>query len=125
MSADQWCVQTMKRLEALFFSHTTSVPNTQGMFTNLLTQFEKDGQPVTPESISAFFLTASLWGLTRMHQTADLESRRQFGIFVNHLQEAETALLKSIQIHQKSVENKPVPPSRIVQTLPITTTTQL
>jgi len=66
-----------------------------------------------------------LWGLVRMHQTTDLESRRQYGVFVNHLQDAETALLKSIQIHQKNVLAKSIPPSRIVQTLPISTITQL
>lgn len=124
--AEQWTVQTLNRLETLFFSHTTNVPHSQQMFANLLKQHELDPSIVSvTESISSFFLMVSLWGLVRMHQTTDLESRRQYGVFINHLQDAETALLKSIQIHQKNVLAKSIPPSRVVQTLPISTTTQL
>ena len=129
MAAEQWSVQTLKRLEELFFSHAppTSASLVHPMFLNLLKQFESETATSahTQESVSKFMLMVSLWGLVRMHTTTNLESRRQYGVFVNHLQDAETALLKSIQIQQKSVLTKSVPPSRVVQTLPISTTTQL
>jgi hypothetical protein len=130
--ADQWSSQTLKRLDALFFSHS---PNSgqlaPSMFLNLLKQFETDPTPSNmQESVSKFMMMVSIWGLVRMHNTTDLESRRQYGVFVNHLQDAENALLKSIQIHQKSVKPatpalSSLPPTRVVQSLPISTTTQL
>lgn len=132
MDSEQWSVQTLKRLDELFFSHvlSPSASLAQPMFLNLLKQFESDpGTSITPshtqESVSKFMLMISIWGLVRMHTTTNLESRRQYGVFVNHLQDAETALLKAIQIHQKSLLSRSVPPSRVVQTLPISTTTQL
>ena len=128
MAAEQWSVQTLKRLDELFFSHAppSSASLAQPMFLNLLKQFESEPTPShTQESVSKFMLMISLWGLVRMHTTTNLESRRQYGVFVNHLQDAETALLKAIQIHQKSLLTKSIPPSRVVQTLPISTTTQL
>ena len=127
--ADQWSSQTLKRLDALFFSHSpNSSQMASSMFLNLLKQFETDPTPSNmQESVSKFMMMVSIWGLVRMHNTTDLESRRQYGVFVNHLQDAETALLKSIQIHQKSVKPSlsSLPPTRVVQNLPISTTTQL
>jgi hypothetical protein len=121
----EWEIQTTKRLEALFFSHTTLDPQGLNMFANLLKQYEDDGKLVNIDSLSRFFLMISLWGLARIHNVSDLEARRQFGIFVNHLQDAETALLKAIQINHKTTLSKSIPPSRTVQSLPITTTSQL
>lgn len=125
--ADQWSMQTLKRLDDLFFSHNINPSSlSQPMFVNLLKQLESEPNPAnTQDSVSKFMLMVSLWGLARMHSTTNLESRRQYGVFVNHLQDAETALLKAIQIHQKSILTKSIPPSRVVQTLPISTTTQL
>jgi len=120
-----WEFQTTKRLETLFFSHSTTEPNGISMLTNLLKQYQDDGKLANTDSLSRFFLMISLWGLARIHSVSDLESRRQFGVFVNHLQDAETALLKAIQIHQKTIVNKSIPPSRTVQSLPISTTSQL
>lgn len=121
----EWEMQTTKRLETLFFSHTSIEVNGITMFANLLKQYEDDGKIVNIESLSRFFLMISLWGLARLHNVSDLESRRQYGVFVNHLQDAETALLKAIQIHHKSLLTKSIPPSRTVQSLPISTTSQL
>ena len=130
---DPWSAQTLKRLDALFFSHSPhSPPIAQPMFLNLLKQFETDPTPSNmQDSVSKFMMMVSIWGLVRMHNTNDLESRRQYGVFVNHLQDAETALLKAIQIHQKTSQPSPkpglssLPPTRVVQNLPISTTTQL
>ena len=122
---DQWEIQTTKRLETLFFSHCTTDPHSLALLTNLLKQYEDDGKLANQESVSRFFLMASLWGLSRIHTVTDLESRRQFGVFINHIQDAETALLKAIQIHQKTTFGKSVPPTRIVSSLPISTTSQL
>jgi hypothetical protein len=123
---DQWEIQTTKRLDTLFFSHSSADPQSLKLLANLLKQYEEDGKLANQESVSRFFLMASLWGLSRIHTVTDLESRRQFGVFVNHLQDAETALLKSIQIHQKTnIFSKSVPPTRIVSSLPISTTSQL
>ena len=125
LSTQEWEVQTTKRLETLFFSHTMSEPHGLAMFANLLRQYEEDGKIINEDLLSRFFLMASLWGLARIHNVSDLESRRQFGIFINHLQDAETALLKAIQIHHKTLQAKSVPPTRTVQSLPISTTSQL
>ncbi|NDJ15560.1 MAG: hypothetical protein EBY17_31035 [Acidobacteriia bacterium] len=95
------------------------------MFANLLKQYEGEGRAATAESLSYFFAMVAVWGLVRMAGSTDLEARRQYGLFVNHLQNAEGALLKALQIHQKSLLAKAVPPSRVVTSLPITTTTQL
>ena len=121
----EWEIQTTKRLETLFFSHTMSEPHGLAMFANLLKQYEDDGKIINEDLLSRFFLMISLWGLARIHNVADLESRRQFGVFINHLQDAETALLKAIQIHHKTLLAKSVPPTRTVQSLPISTTSQL
>lgn len=134
--SDQWTIQTMQRVETLLFSHAKQLPKiSQPMFLNLLKQYETDPKDEIHDSLSKFMLMVSMWGLVRMHNTTDLESRRQYGLFINHLQDAENALLKSIQISQKTsssplnlsaVPTQPVPASRVVQTsLPISTTTQL
>lgn len=129
MAAELWSVQTLRRLESLFFSHmapTQAPPPLLAMFTNLLQQYEGDGKLATAESLSYFFAMVAVWGLARMAGSTDLEARRQYGLFVNHLQDAEGALLKALQIHHKSRLAVPsVPPSRVVASLPITTTTQL
>jgi len=134
--SDQWTLQTMQRVETLLFSHVKQLPKiSQPMFLNLLKQYETDPKDELQDSLSKFMLMVSMWGLVRMHNTTDLESRRQYGLFINHLQDAENALLKSIQISQKTpatsthpitIITQPVPASRVVQTsLPISTTTQL
>jgi hypothetical protein len=134
--SDQWTLQTMQRVESLLFSHAKQLPKiSQPMFLNLLKQYEADPKDELHDSLSKFMLMVSMWGLVRMHNTTDLESRRQYGLFINHLQDAENALLKSIQLSQKTpatstpsttIITQPVPASRVVQTsLPISTTTQL
>jgi hypothetical protein len=133
--SDQWTLQTMQRVETLLFSHAKQLPKiSQSMFLNLLKQYETDPKDEIHDSISKFMLMVSMWGLVRMHNTTDLEARRQYGLFINHLQDAENSLLKSIQISQKTTTSptpnititQPVPASRVVQTsLPISTTTQL
>ena len=125
LPTQEWEIQTTRRLEALFFSHTTNEPNGLLMFANLLRQYEDDGKIMNDDVLSRFFLMVSLWGLARIHNVSDFESRRQFGVFINHLQDAETALLKAIQIHHKTLIAKSVPPTRTVQSLPISTTSQL
>ncbi len=124
-ATQEWEIQTTRRLESLFFSHTMIEPHGLSMFANLLRQYEDDGKIINDDLLSRFFLMVSLWGLARIHNVSDLESRRQFGVFINHLQDAETALLKAIQIHHKTLVAKSVPPTRTVQSLPISTTSQL
>lgn len=115
-----WTRQTLERLHNIFFSHTQkSMSTTENLFLNMWQQFEKDTQ-LNPSIISNFFIMVSIWGLVRMHQTEDMEARRQFGLFVNHLQDSENALLKSIQMSQKyKQEHNPIPPTQKVATLPL------
>lgn len=123
--SDAWGQQTLQRVESLFFSPwplTHPVPNVASMFAHLRQQYQQEPATSPAESLSRFFVMVATWGLVRMVETQDLESRRQYGLFVNHLQDAETALLKAIQIHQRSLQ-RPVPPSRVVATLPTATTT--
>ena len=121
----------MERLHALFFSHTNqfSIQSTQTTFVNLFKQYVTEAPQATSQQptsqmnkLSTFFLMVAMWGLVRMCSTEDYESRRQFGLFINHIQEAEVALLKAIQISQKGVvETNPVPSSQVVLSLPVTT----
>jgi hypothetical protein len=115
-----WTRQTLERLHNIFFSHTQKpMSTTETLFVQMLQQFEKDLQ-LNPTIISNFFIMVSIWGLVRMHQTEDMEARRQFGLFVNHLQDSENALLKSIQMSQKyKQEHNPVPPTQKVASLPL------
>jgi hypothetical protein len=125
IAVNSWTRQTMERLHALFFSHTNQymLQSTQTTFVNLFRQHASEGNNSSQANkLSEFFLMVGLWGLVRMCATEDFESRRQFGLFVNHIQDAEHALLKAIQICQKGmVEPNPIPSSQIVHSLPVTT----
>lgn len=121
VSVNPWIKQTIERLHSLFFSHT-NVPmiSSENMYINLLEQFSQNPN-VNQLTISNYFMAISLWGLVRVNACEDTEARRQFALFMNHLQDAENALNKSIQIHQK-IQNSvvPVPSSQRVQSLPLT-----
>ena len=116
-----WIKQTIERLHHLFFSHA-NVPlsSSENVYANLLTQFQTNPQ-LTPLSVSHYFMMISLWGLARINTCEDSEARRQYGLFINHLQDAEGSLNKSFQIHQKIQHSiTPVPSSQVVQSLPLT-----
>ena len=115
-----WVKQTIERLHSLFYSHTNiPVSQSENDHINLLEQFSNN-QNLNQLSISNFFMMVSLWGLVRINSCEDSEARRQFTLFMNHLQDAESALNKSIQIHQKIKQSIiPVPASQRVQSLPL------
>ena len=117
----QWEIQTVERLHSLFFSHTTNVPisSSEQTWKALLQQIKTDDRSQT--HLSQFFNMVSLWGLVRIHGTEDLEARRQFGLFVGHLQDAEQTLLKAVQMTQKAQKQfSQVPPTHVVSSLPLT-----
>jgi hypothetical protein len=100
-SLNSWTQQTLERIHLLFYSHSdVPITSSESMYFNLKTQFEKDSR-VDMMAISGFFLMNALWGLVRLEDTENLESRRQYGLFINHLQHAENCLLKAIQTSQK------------------------
>ena len=124
ISVPIWTKQTIERLHHLLYSHTNiPLSSSESMFLNLWKQSEKETQ-TSQLSLSQFFMMVSLWGLSRIHTTEDLESRRQYGLFINHLQDAENSLLKAVQIHNKTKKELApigIPPSKKVFNLPITT----
>lgn len=131
----QWSLQTINRIHSVFHSNDNSPPSASvSMFTNLNNQKNLMSQSPPSEihqSVANFFTMVSLWGLCRLHTTEDLESRRQYALFINHLQSAENCLLKSIEIkqkvdHQNSNHStlQSIPPTQTVDSLPLTTMTQ-
>lgn len=128
-SIQPWTKQTLARIESLLFSHKLVASiNSEQSFTNLSAQYNPPLQfSDVEDTVSRFIAIAALWGLVRVNETPDLEARRQYGLFLNHLQDAQSALVKAIQIHQKTMLTQTIPPTRVVANLPIATlsTTQL
>lgn len=127
---DPWTIQTVERIHTLFGSHSSDISfqSVETVFNNLLKQYVDETKlngNVTHKSLSTFMIMVSLWGLVRMQNTTNLEARRQYGLFINHLQDAESCLLKSVQIQQRSpaptMNSLPVSPSQRVTSLPLST----
>lgn len=127
-NSSSWARQTLEKVHNTFYSHTNQIPlsKSEELFLELLRQYQQTGEHVSsqlpsPIPISECFMWVALWGLSRMHVTDDFESRRQFNLFINHLQDAEQALLKSIQINKKTAPyTQPVPSAQVVASLPVT-----
>lgn len=124
-----WTKQTLDRLNLIFQPNSYS-QNIDTLFVKLMTQEERE-KSSHPSEVSStnIMLSAGIWGLIKIFRTENVEVRRQFMRFINHLEEAEAALQKTLKINAQFPpvisqitpvnSSQYLPPDHSVTTLPI------
>jgi hypothetical protein len=119
-----WEQQIIEKVESIFLSHTNQKPrqSSESLFAQGVHQSAQQFGTTDKKilHLSNLFISLSMWSLAQLKDTDNAEAKRQYGLFVNHLQSAENCMVKAIQIHNKDgIQNNPVTPSQRVTSLPL------